>query len=317
MCCFIYRGKFFDAMINRTVCCPLNKSKSFHSPDKRKPHAYYKRATMAYLGGKSKSAEHILEVLNSPQFDGMEYIEPFCGYCHILRRVVRKKSYTASDNNELLIKLLTHNQRHLNDHPHITQKEYAGLRADPSKDKLRAAYAAFCYSYNGKYFGGYVHKYKGRNYAEERKKYYNLLHNNPTFKATKFSHTGYTAYEGVANKIIYCDPPYDSTTEYHSTFDSGAFWDDMRALSKRNYVFISEYNAPGDFVCITQKEKYNSLSGRGATRKRTEKLFVHESKMDDPVISNIISSSHHKCVKNRTRRTHTRRTHRRRTDIMA
>ena len=66
---------------------------------------------MAYLGGKSKSAEHILDILNNPVFDSYDYIEPFCGYCHILRRVVNKKSYTISDNNKLLITLLKHVQK--------------------------------------------------------------------------------------------------------------------------------------------------------------------------------------------------------------
>lgn len=250
---------------------------------------------MAYLGGKSKSAEHIISVLNSPQFDGMDYIEPFCGYCHILRRVVNKSSYTASDNNELLITLLKHNQQKKNDHPHITPDEYTILRQNPFKNKLRAAYAAFCYSYNGKYFGGYVYKYKNRNYADERKKYYNALHDNATFKITKFEFTDYDKYKNIKNKLIYCDPPYQSTTEYHASFNSDKFWNDMRKLSENNYVFISEYNAPSDFVCITSKEKYNSLSGRGATRKRNEKLFIHKTKINDSKIKQILESSLYKC----------------------
>jgi DNA adenine methylase len=254
---------------------------------------------MAYLGGKSKSADHIITILNSSEFDGMDYIEPFCGYCHILRRIANKSSYTASDNNDLLITLLTHNQQKRDDHPHITPDEYSILRRNPHKSKLRAAYAAFCYSYNGKYFGGYVHKYKNRNYADERKKYYNLLHDNSTFKKTKFSFTDYSIYKNVKNKVIYCDPPYQSTTEYHTLFNSNKFWDDMRKLSKNNYVFISEYSAPSDFVCITSKEKYNSLSGRGATRKRIEKLFIHSSKIYDSKIKVIIKTSPYKCIDSR------------------
>ena len=61
---------------------------------------------MAFVGSKAKGADHILEVLNDPIFDGMHYVEPFCGYCHILRRVENKKSYKASDCNPLLITLL-------------------------------------------------------------------------------------------------------------------------------------------------------------------------------------------------------------------
>jgi site-specific DNA-adenine methylase len=60
---------------------------------------------MAYVGGKSKGAEHIIDILNQRKYNGMHYMEPFVGYGHILRRVKNKKSYTASDSNELLISL--------------------------------------------------------------------------------------------------------------------------------------------------------------------------------------------------------------------
>ena len=144
---------------------------------------------------------------------------------------------------------------------------------------LRAAYAAFCYSYNGKFFGGYVNKYKNRDYPKERKRYYDQLHTNPTFHKTKLNFISYKKYltDKIKGALIYCDPPYEGTTEYHSSFNSGEFWEDMRNLSKDNYVFISEYSAPKDFICIAKKTKMNSVAGGGATRKRIEKVFVHES----------------------------------------
>jgi DNA adenine methylase len=252
---------------------------------------------MAYLGGKSKSAEHILNILNHKIFDSMDYIEPFCGYCHILRRVTNKKTYTASDNNEYLLVLLKHIQKTKNKHPTITQEEYQELRENPKKNKLRAAYAAFCYSYNGKFFGGYVETYQNRNYPEERKRYYDQLHDNATFKATNFFYRDYTYYKGVKNKLIYCDPPYAGTTEYHSGFDNAAFWEFIRTLSKHNYVFVSEYTAPSDFTCITQKTKRNSVAGRGATRKRMEKVFVHSSRLQDPKLKQLLDKNPYACSK--------------------
>jgi DNA adenine methylase len=246
---------------------------------------------MAYLGGKATSAEHIIKILNNPFFNDYVYIEPFCGYCHILRRVTNKSSYRASDNNELLIVLLKHVQKTKGEHPHITQAEYTSLRKNPKANKLRAAYAAFCYSYNGKFFGGYVNKYKGRNYPKERKSYYDQLHMNPTFSRTKLDFTSYKKYltDKTKGALIYCDPPYEGTTEYHSTFNSGEFWEDMRGLSKDNYVFISEYSAPKDFVCVAKKMKMNSVAGGGATRKRIEKVFVHESTAANSVLMAALS----------------------------
>ena len=57
---------------------------------------------MSYVGGKARHTEFILDVLNDPQFDGLDYVEPFCGMCHVLWRVQRKRSYAASDAHPLL-----------------------------------------------------------------------------------------------------------------------------------------------------------------------------------------------------------------------
>jgi DNA adenine methylase len=261
---------------------------------------------MAYVGGKSKSSQHILEILNNPIFDGMDYIEPFCGYCHILRRIENKKSYTISDNNEYLITLLKHVQKS-KEHPTISKTEYDKLRENPSSNKLHAAYAGFTYSYNGKWFGGYTVTHGDRNYPRERKHYYDTLHDNPSFKDAKISWKDYdSVLKGVRGKLIYCDPPYEDTTEYHSSFDSPKFWEAVRKASKNNIVFVSEYQAPEDFVCVSQLTKRNSLAGRGATRKRVEKLFIHKPCLSSaklkPLLHNPYRCKTRKSTKRTTRR---------------
>jgi len=217
--------------------------------------------------------------------------------------VVKKKSYKISDNNKLLIVLLKHIQKTKGKHPVITESEYKILHANPNKNQLKAAYAAFCYSYNGKYFGGFVNKYGTREYPKERKRYYDDLHENESFHKADIQYTDYSHYKNVKGKLIYCDPPYEGTTEYHSSFDSKKFWDFIRDVSKENYVFVSEYKAPSDFVCISQKVKRNSVAGQGATRKRVEKVFLHSSRAKDDLILKILKASEYKCKsKNLTRK---------------
>lgn len=251
---------------------------------------------MAYLGGKGKGAEHIIKALNNSSFDDMDYVEPFCGYCHILRRVENKKSYTASDNNEILIELLKYIQKG-GEHYEITPDEYSALKKNPDTNKAKAGYAAFAYSYNGKFFGGYVSTYKDRNYPEERKRYYDLLYDNDTFQNTEFKYDTYEWIKDLSNTLIYCDPPYANTTEYHTAFDSNHFWDVMREVSKNNYVFISEYTAPADFICIDYKTKGTSLSGKGTTRRNKERLYIHKSKKNDPKIKKMIKRTTNKTRK--------------------
>jgi hypothetical protein len=67
-------------------------------------------------------------------------------------------------------------------------------------------------------------------------------------------------------------------------------------------VFISEYKAPKDFICISQKTKHNTISGKGATRKRIEKVFLHSSQINDSLIQKILKNKSYGCKTKHTTR---------------
>ena len=232
---------------------------------------------MSYVGGKARKCDHILSMLNNPSFDGMDYLEPFVGYGHILRRIAKKKSYTASDANELLIALLKgiQNRQVV---PSISEKEYLKLKHDNKNKSFRRAVAAFAYSYKGMQFTGYFDKRRGRSYADEQKRYYRLLQDNEQFRRTRLKRADYASLN-PSNVLIYCDPPYANTTGYNQgdRFDNNKFWSVMRQWSKKNIVFVSEYKAPPDFKCVACCKKYNQLSPTGNPSIRMERLFVHSS----------------------------------------
>jgi site-specific DNA-adenine methylase len=77
--------------------------------------------------------------------------------------------------------------------------------------------------------------------------------------------------------IIYCDPPYEGTSEYkEGGFNHKEFWEWARQISKTNKVYVSEYNAPSDFkplLSFTQKSTF-----QGGTQRHNdqpmERLFV-------------------------------------------
>ena len=84
----------------------------------------------------------------------------------------------------------------------------------------------------------------------------------------------YADYEYRDGDVVYCDPPYKNTQEYGIQFDGDAFWEWART---RNYpVYVSEYQAPEDFVSIWSKEKRVLLSSESLTAPRVEHLFVHK-----------------------------------------
>ena len=54
--------------------------------------------------------------------------------------------------------------------------------------------------------------------------------------------------------------------------DYNYFWNWVRELSKNNWVFISEQNAPEDFEVIWEREVTRTMSKNNKC-KATEKLF--------------------------------------------
>lgn len=84
----------------------------------------------------------------------------------------------------------------------------------------------------------------------------------------------YADYKYRDGDVIYCDPPYKNTHGYGIQFDTDAFWDWVRT---RNYpVYVSEYQAPEDFVSIWSNEKRSLFNGKGLSKPVVEHLFIHE-----------------------------------------
>lgn len=81
--------------------------------------------------------------------------------------------------------------------------------------------------------------------------------------------------------IVYADPPYNNTTGYNKEkFDSQEFWEYMRKISKEHIVFISEQNAPDDFISIWEKPFTRTLDvNKDNQFKVTEKLFVYKDNL--------------------------------------
>ena len=93
------------------------------------------------------------------------------------------------------------------------------------------------------------------------------------------SSISYEDYEYRDGDVVYCDPPYKNTNGYGIKFDTDAFWEWART---RDYqVYVSEYQAPDDFVSVWSKEKRVLLNGESLTAPRTENLFVHKRFADE------------------------------------
>ena len=91
----------------------------------------------------------------------------------------------------------------------------------------------------------------------------------------KFFNKDYKEMKEVKNTLIYCDIPYENTTDYNSEFNHHDFWEWARNMSKNNIVVISELQAPNDFICIWEQEVTRTQNNRDRF-KSVEKLFIYK-----------------------------------------
>jgi len=236
---------------------------------------------MKYMGSKNRISKEILPIILKDRKDKQFYIEPFCGGCNIIDKV-NDEFCIANDFNKYLIAMFIKLQSGWIPFKEVSKDMYNKTR--DNKDlypNWLIGYVGFNCSYSGKWFGGYAGKTKTkegiRDYQAEA--FRNIMNQVKKLTKVQFISGSYDEVEYPNNSIIYCDPPYESTTKYKDNFNHKKFWQWCRDMTNKGHVvFISEYNAPEDFECIWEKQLKSSLSANGKSggnKISTEKLFVY------------------------------------------
>lgn len=230
------------------------------------------------MGSKARIAKHILPIILKDRKPDQWYVEPFVGGGNIIDKV--KGLRLGSDSNKYVSALLDYLSKG-NLPEEINKEKYQAIKKfkDDYPDWL-VGYAGICCSYSGKWFGGFAGEVTTRegvrNYQKEALA--NIEKQSINLTGVLFKGDCYQALDIPPNSIIYCDPPYENTTKYKDDFDHNAFWEWCRDKHAQGHtVFISEYNAPDDFICVWQKEVKSSLSANGkvgGNKNSTEKLFT-------------------------------------------
>ena len=248
---------------------------------------------MKYMGSKNRIAKHLKPFLEK-HLDGSNwYIEPFVGGANMIDKIDYPKRIGA-DFNEYLIAFWGELQKGWIPPEHITKEAYYKIKENKDSDKVLTLWAGICCSYGGKWFGGWINDYKenrrlknGRLPNHQLESRNGVIKQIPKIQDVKFIHSCYQDLEIPRGSVIYCDPPYEGTTKYKVDFNHSDFWDWCREQVKEgNYIYISEYNAPEDFVCI-KEVKTNTQLGNGSNignQKKLEKLFVHKSQYQEALL---------------------------------
>lgn len=239
---------------------------------------------MIYVGSKNRIAKEILSIILKDLQPDQWYVEPFVGGCNIIDKFEHKYKL-GIDNNKYLIALLKALQNNEVEFPEeITRDEYMDIKNNKDNyPEWLVGFAGFCCSFRGKFCSGYagnsVSENSGRKRNYQKTQITSLLKQQDRLKGINLICSEYTDFIIPDKSIIYCDPPYADTTKYSKDgFDSESFWQWCRdKVAEGHKVFISEYKAPDDFVCIWQKGLICNLGN--SSIKTTEKLFKHKSQL--------------------------------------
>ncbi len=247
---------------------------------------------MRYMGSKARIAKYLLPIILKDREPGQYYIEPFCGGCNMIDKVGNPR--IAADANPYLIEMWKGLLAGTDFPKTITREYYNSIRDaynnqyDSIHNVAEIGWVGFMASYNGRFFDG---GYSGHHVVEKTgvrdritENINNTLSQIPLLQGVEFMERDFNSeyYRHIPpNSIIYCDPPYEGVKKYTYRINHKMFWEWCRTLVKEGHkVFISEYNAPDDFVCIWQMPVTNSYN-RMVTTKPIEKLFIHKSQIKE------------------------------------
>lgn len=228
------------------------------------------------MGSKNRIAKYILPIMLKNRKQDQYWVEPFVGGGNVIDKVDGLR--IGADLNKWVIDALKSIRDSVNELPRnnteFTEQDYKKLRLnDEYKHK---GYAGFAFSYGSKWLGGWSRSKRNIDYVKEA--YNSAAKQSEKLFGVKLFNAKYDDLIIPDNSIIYCDPPYKNTTKYRDEFNHELFWEWCRKkVNEGHTVYISEYNAPEDFVCVWQKEIINNLAKKTDNKKGIEKLFVHES----------------------------------------
>lgn len=230
---------------------------------------------MRYLGGKSRQAKRIKQLILGKVDNRETYIEPFLGGASVASIIAPEfEKVLLSDLSEDLVLFWQAIQTGWVPPTELTKEEYVDLKeAEPSA--LRA-WAGFAGSYCGKWFGGYGPVAGERDYLEESLK--STLRKSEGLSEAIITHQSYLDLKPETGSVIYCDPPYADTTGYAATsdFDSQLFWKTVNKWAEHSFVFVSEYSGPSDWEAIHLTERFTvigSVQAGQLSKKSQEFLF--------------------------------------------
>ena len=231
------------------------------------------------MGSKARIAKQILPIILKDRKEGQFYVEPFVGGANTLEHVDGLR--IGADSSEHLIialKLVRDSPDAIPNNSIEYTKEMRQKAIDNNSMNPVDCLIYFACSYAAKFKNTWARGNKYDDFVRAAKS--NAAKQSPKLKGAKLIHSEYDELNIPSQSVIYCDPPYAKKSGYGNKFCSEKFWEWCRdKVNEGHKLFISEYDAPDDFVCVWEQEIKVLSSRNGKPKKEKERLFVHESQL--------------------------------------
>lgn len=241
---------------------------------------------MRYLGSKSRIIKQITPIITEHLNGENEFVDAFMGGANVISHIDYNKKvgieysvYHWAIWNEISMFGIDWIPQAFDEEDYYDVKKSYKDKDERYKQSM-IGYVGNCLSYGSKWWGGFAKFNPKKNEDHVKEAYNGIKKQYENFKylnTTRFVNASYDEYDYKPNSVIYCDPPYQSTIGYESSFDHDKFWNWVREMSKKgHHVYVSEYSAPSDFKCIWRKAVKEQV-GKNINQK-VEKLFVYGGK---------------------------------------
>lgn len=224
---------------------------------------------MVYMGSKRFMAGNIIEIIDTAKelFGIDTFYDLFMGGCNIIENV-DIKNRIGNDLNKYLIAFIEYLRQFGTDKlpKYISRETWYKVKNNIDQyDDAVVFYVMNFGSFNniwGQGYGGYYFDCNGRavNKIDRAKKA--LTKELPKLNDFVILNKDYRDVEIKPGSIVYLDPPYKNTKRYYAIndkFNSIEFYRYAKELAKDNFVIISEYYMPDDFIQISKIYKQGRI----------------------------------------------------------
>lgn len=233
---------------------------------------------MQYFGGKQRIAKPLSEFLNSQLTEGQTFVDLFCGSCNVVSNIRQDVTRYANDKNKYLPVLFERLQHGMQLPTNVTQEDYYKVKDMPEtclEDIALKAFVGFGCSFAGKLWGGYAKNAISHNYALSAVN--SLAKKSSKMKDVGFFSMDYSEFLCPADSLVYCDIPYNGTTQYSAVgaFDHESFYTWARS-QKQCRILVSEYkhNVPDGARIVWEHNSRKSIRNKDGVQEETvEVLF--------------------------------------------